>query len=219
MSMISNNIAEIKSMLPPQVRLEAAAKTRSSEEIDEAIKAGADIIGHNYVQEGERAARLTKDRIPLHFIGHMQTNKVKKAIEIFDMIETLDSLKLASEIEKRCAASGKTMDVLIEVNSGRESNKFGIMPENVIAFAAEISVFKHIRVCGLMTMGPFTDDPEEARPYFVETRRCFEKLGEKEYPNMIMRDLSMGMTGSYKTAIEEGANIVRVGTKIFGRRE
>jgi len=135
------------------------------------------------------------------------------------MIETVDSVKLAGEIEKRCKAIGKVIAVLVEINSGKEPQKFGILPEEAESFVREISQLENLKVKGLMTMGPAFGDPEKARPYFIETRKTYEKIKSLNIPNVEMKYLSMGMTNSYQVAIEEGANIVRIGTKIFGPRE
>ena len=216
--MIEKNVKKILEELPAGVRLVAAAKTRSVEEIRRALEAGIEIIGENYVQEAEDAFAGVGRRVKWHLIGHLQRNKAKKAVEIFDVIETLDSLALAQEIDKRCARSGKSMTVLIEINSGRESQKFGVMPEEAEALIQEVSTLQHVRIRGLMTMGPIFGNPEDARPYFVETRRVFEAIKKLEIPGVIMADLSMGMTNSYHVAIQEGANIVRIGTRIFGPR-
>ncbi|MCD6192522.1 MAG: YggS family pyridoxal phosphate-dependent enzyme [Candidatus Aminicenantes bacterium] len=219
MSQITKNVKKILAELPPGVELEAAAKGRSPQEILEAIEAGVKIIGENYVQEALVAYQVIGARAKWHFIGHLQRNKVKKAIEIFDMIETLDSLPLAEEIEKRCRLKGKVMPVLIEVNSGREPQKYGVLPEEVEDFVRQITDFSHLQVLGLMTMGPAFGDPEEARPYFQETRRLFERLKSLALPGVEMKYLSMGMSNSYRVAIEEGANLVRLGTILFGPRE
>jgi pyridoxal phosphate enzyme (YggS family) len=144
---------------------------------------------------------------------------VKKAVRIFDMIETVDSIEIAREIDKRCAQIDKVMPVLIEVNSGREKQKSGVLPENVEQLAKEISAFQNIRVTGLMTMGPRFGNPEDSRPYFFETKKLFEKIKKLNLPNIEIKYLSMGMTNSYKIAVEEGANIVRIGSKIFGERD
>lgn len=216
---IKENVRALLAELPPGVELEAAAKGQPPEKIKEAIEAGVKIIGENYVQEALLAQRVIGRSVRWHFIGHLQKNKVKKAVEIFDLIETVDSLELALEIEKRAAAAGKVMPVLIEVNSGREPQKFGVWPEKVIDLARKIVNLPHLRLMGLMTMGPFTGDPEEARPYFRETRLLFEELKKMNLPNCELRYLSMGMTNSYRVAIEEGANLIRIGTKIFGPRE
>jgi hypothetical protein len=153
-----------------------------------------------------------------HFIGHLQKNKVKKAVRIFDMIETVDSAEIAREIDKRCAQIGKIMLVLIEINSGREEQKAGVFPEEAEQLVKEISTYQNIRIMGLMTMGPRVGNPEDSRPYFVETTRIFERIQKLNLPDADMRYLSMGMTNSYKVAMEEGANIVRIGSKIFGER-
>jgi len=216
---IKENVRALLAELPPGVELEAAAKGQPPEKIKEAIEAGIKIIGENYVQEALVAQRVIGRSVRWHFIGHLQKNKVKKAVELFDLIETVDSHELALEIERRAAAAGKVMPVLIEVNSGREPQKFGVWPEKVIDLAREIVNLPHLRLMGLMTMGPFTGDPEEARPYFRETRLLFEALKKMNLPNCELRYLSMGMTNSYRVAIEEGANLIRIGTKIFGPRE
>ena len=216
--MIRENVKQLLKEIPAGVELEAAAKTRTPDEVLEAIEAGVTIIGENYIQEAQSIYDAVKGKARLHFIGHLQRNKVKKAVEIFDMIETVDSLRIAEEIDKRCAQIDRRIDVLIEINSGREPQKFGIFPEKAHDLIQEISSLEHIQIMGLMTMGPFTGDPEEARPYFVETRRCFEEFKTLSLPNVGMRYLSMGMTNSFRVAIEEGANIVRIGTKIFGER-
>ena len=217
--MIKQNVSQILSELPGGVQLVAAAKTRQPEEVLEAVESGVKIVGENYVQEAERAYEVVGNRARWHFIGYLQKNKVKKAVRIFDMIETVDSVEIAMEIDKRCAQIGKVMPVLIEVNSGREKQKSGVFPESVEQLAREISAFQNIRVMGLMTMGPRFGNPEDSRPYFVETKKIFEKIKKLNLPNIEMKYLSMGMTNSYKVAIEEGANIVRIGSKIFGERD
>ena len=216
--MIKQNVEKILSQLPGGVQLVAAAKTRQPEEILEAVEAGVKIVGENYVQEAERAYQAVGDRAEWHFIGYLQKNKVIKAVGLFDMIETVDSVGIAREIDKGCAKIGKTMPVLIEVNSGRERQKSGVLPENAEQLSKEISALKNIRVMGLMTMGPRSGNPEDSRPYFVETRRLFENIRQLELPYVEMRYLSMGMSNSYKIAIEEGANMVRLGSMIFGER-
>ena len=215
---IKQNVSQILSELPEGVQLVAAAKTRKPEEILEAIETGIKIVGENYVQEAERAYELIGNKAKWHFIGHLQKNKVKKAVKIFDMIETVDSFELVKEIDKRCAQIGKVMSVLIEVNIGREAQKSGVLPENTEQLAKEISALPNIRLMGLMTMGPLSGDPEDSRPYFVAMKKLFEKMKKVELPNTEMKYLSMGMTNSYQIAPEEGANIVRIGTKIFGER-
>ncbi|MBS3818374.1 YggS family pyridoxal phosphate-dependent enzyme [bacterium] len=216
---IKENVNQILKELPSYVQLVGAAKTRTPQEIQEAARAGIKIIGENYVQEAEEALQVVGHRVKWHFIGHLQRNKAKKAVRIFDVIETVDSLKIAKEINKQCARIGKVMPVLIEINSGREEQKYGIYPEDTEEFASSLGKFNNIHVHGLMTMGPFTGNPENARPYFQETKKIFDKLNSKNLPRIEMKILSMGMTNSYKVAVQEGANMVRIGTKIFGIRE
>jgi pyridoxal phosphate enzyme (YggS family) len=216
--MIKDNVAAILRELPPGVELVAAAKTRTASEILQALEAGVRIIGENYVQEAADVFPAIGGRARWHFIGHLQTNKVKKAVEIFDLVETVDSIALGREIDKRSAAAGKTMDILVEVNSGREQQKAGVLPEEAEPLVRALAGLPHLRVRGLMTMGPFEGDPEDSRPYFKETRRVWEALKTLAIPGTEMRHLSMGMTNSWKVAIEEGATMVRIGTAIFGPR-
>ncbi len=216
--MIEENVKKILKELPDGVTLVAAAKTRTPEEILKAVNAGITTIGENYVQEAQQAHEKIGNKAKWHFIGHLQKNKVKKAVKIFDMIETVDSFKIAKEIDKRCTQIGKIIPVLIEVNSGREEQKFGVFPEDVEDLLNEISAFKTIKVMGLMTMGPMFGDTEDSRPYFIETRKIFKKIKKIGLPGVEMKFLSMGMTNSYKIAIQEGANMVRLGTLLFGDR-
>lgn len=217
--MIAENVKKILRELPEGVELVAAAKTRTPEEILQAAEAGVNIVGENYVQEARMAFTLVGHKVRWHFIGHLQRNKVKKAVEVFDMIETLDSIKLAAEIDKRCLRIGKIMPVLIEINSGKEKQKFGIWPEDAESLIRQAAEFKNIKIQGLMTMGPAFGNPEDARPYFINTKRLFDKIKALDIPGIEMKFLSMGMTNSYRVAIQEGANMVRIGTKIFGPRE
>ncbi len=219
LAMIKRNVKQILSELPEGVELAAAAKTRTPQEVLEAIEAGVKIIGENYVQEAERAYEIVGNRARWHLIGHLQRNKVKKAVQIFDVIETVDSIEIAEEINKRCAQTGKVMPVLIEINSGREEQKSGVFPENAEKLIREISVLPNLKVKGLMTMGPRFGNPEDSRPYFVETKKQFDRIKELNLPDIEMKCLSMGMTNSYRIALEEGANIVRIGSKIFGEWE
>ncbi len=215
---IAENVRQILAELPAGVELVAAAKTRAPQEILEAVGAGIRIIGENYVQEAENAYRVIGNRAAWHFIGHLQRNKVKKAVAFFDMIETVDSIEIAGEIDKRCGEIGKVMPVLVEINSGREAPKAGVYPENTEKLIAAMAALPNIRVMGLMTMGTAAGGTEELRANFRETRRVFERLQPIDQPNLEMKYLSMGMTDSYRIALEEGANIVRIGSKIFGAR-
>jgi len=218
--MIKENVKSILSELPQGVELVGAAKTRTPEEILEAINAGLRIVGENYIQEAEKAFEFVgSGKARWHMIGHLQSNKAKKAVGIFDMIETVDSVKLARALNNASEKIGKVMSVLIEVNSGQEPQKAGVMPGSVYSLIKEISGFSNLQVDGLMTMGPFSGDPEDARPYFQLTRELFEQLKTADLPGARMRYLSMGMSNSYRVALEEGANLVRIGTKIFGKRD
>lgn len=216
---IEESVVKILNSLPSGVSLVAAAKTRSPEEVQAAIRAGIKIIGYNYVQEAEKMYQFIGNQVRWHMIGHLQRNKVKKAVKLFNMIETIDSIQIAESVDKRCASESKTMPVLIEINSGKESNKTGVLPEDVDELILKICDLYNLRVRGLMTMGPRFGNPEDARPYFKATKAAFKRLSKAEIPNTEMRYLSMGMSNSYKIAIEEGANIVRIGTKLFGKRD
>ena len=215
---IRENVKTLLEELPDGVELVGAAKGRTAREIEEAIVAGLKIVGENYIQETLPVQNRVSRDVEWHFIGHLQRNKVKQAVGIFDMIESLDSLRLAEEIDKRCGEIGKVMPVLVEVNSGREKQKFGVLPEDVEELVKKVSSLPNIKIMGLMTMGPRFGDPEDSRPYFQETRKIFERLKQLDLPNVETRYLSMGMTNSYRIALEEGANVVRIGTKIFGER-
>ncbi|MGP8079822.1 MAG: YggS family pyridoxal phosphate-dependent enzyme [Dehalococcoidales bacterium] len=218
MTDISINIQKLLKELPPGVQLVAAVKNRTPAEITAAVRAGITILGENYVQEAAEHYTAVGRVAQWHCIGHLQKNKIKKAVEIFDMIQTVDSLEMAREIDKRCQSINKIMPILIEVNSGRELRKSGVLPEDVAALAQSIAAIPNIRLMGLMTMGPAFGDPAAARPYFVTTRQVFEDIKARYIPNVTMQYLSMGMTNSYQVALREGANIVRLGTLIFGQR-
>jgi pyridoxal phosphate enzyme (YggS family) len=217
-SMIKENVKSILVRLPAGVEVVAAGKSRSAEEIRQAVEAGIRIVGENYVQEAEEKFKVIGRTAQWHFIGHLQKNKVKRAVEIFDMIETVDSFKIAEQIDKVCQPKSKVMSVLIEVNSAREKQKFGVFPEDVEPLIEQIRQLKYIKICGLMTMGPFLENIEELRPYFRGIRELFEKIKSLNLAGIEMGYLSMGMSDSYPIAIQEGANLVRIGTAIFGKR-
>jgi len=215
MSRVTDNVKRILGELPPGIALVAVAKGRSPDQIKEALNAGAGIIGENYLQEAQTAFAAIGKTVRWHFIGHLQRNKVKAAVQLFDMVETVDSRELAVEIDKRCREISKIMPVLIEVNSAREPNKSGALPEGVLDLVRQLAVFPNIRVQGLMTMGPVVASPEEIRPYFRRTRELYEEIKQLAIPGAVMQYLSMGMSESYRVAIEEGANLVRLGRAIF----
>lgn len=201
---------------PREIRLIAVTKTVEVGRIREAISAGATILGENYVQEArKKIEEIDRTGIQWHFIGHLQTNKAKYAVGLFDMIHSLDSIKLARELERRAAAQDRVIDCLIEVNLSHESSKWGMTKENALELAHETKVLKSIALKGLMTMPPYFDDPELARPYFISLRMLKEELGRHGIP---VPELSMGMSSDFEVAIEEGATMIRVGTAIFGER-
>lgn len=214
MAGIKDNVQRILNELPGHVELVATAKGQRVEDILEAIDGGAKIIGENYLQEAEEKFNIIGRKVKWHFIGYLQKNKVKKAAQIFDMIETVDSVEIAGVIDKACAGTNKIMPILIEVNSGREKNKSGALPEDVETLARHIAKLKNIKLTGLMTMGPALKNPEDYRPYFRDTKALFDKIKSI----IDIKYLSMGMSDSYHIAIHEGANLVRIGTAIFGPR-
>jgi len=220
---IRKNINKILSELPDGVKLVAAAKQRFPEEVLEAVECGVKIVGENYVGEAKRAYQVVGNKAEWHFIGRARTEKHdllrRKTLEMFDMIETVDSVELAQEIDERCRQIGKVMPILIEINSGEEKQKAGVSPRDAEQLIKEVSSFKNIKVMGLMTMGPRFGNPEDARPYFIKTRGIFDTIRRLNLPNVDMRYLSMGMTNSYQVAVEEGANMVRIGTRLFGERD
>jgi len=215
---IKETVKKCISSLPPDVDLVAAAKTRTPEELKAAVEAGVRIFGYNYLQEAEQMFPHIGHSVQWHMIGHLQSNKAKRAALLFDMIETIDSLKIARQVNRFCADMNKIMPVLIEINSGEESNKTGVLPGDVDDLVREISTLSHLRIQGLMTMGPRFENPEITRPYFLRTKHIFERLRSLKLPGLDLKYLSMGMSNSYQVAIEEGANMVRIGTAVFGPR-
>jgi pyridoxal phosphate enzyme (YggS family) len=215
---ITESVQRILKTIPPGVVLLAAAKTRSLEEVEEVICAGVTHIGYNYVQEALPIIQAVGSRATWHMIGHLQTNKARLAVQHFDLIETVDSLRLAKVLDRHCADMGKMLPVLVEINSGHETNKTGVMPDEVDELVQQMSALEHIHVEGLMTMGPRFGNPEDSRPYFKTTRVAFERLAARKLPNVSMHYLCMGMSNNYRIAIEESANIIRLGTILFGER-
>lgn len=205
---------------PEEVTLMAVTKTRTASELNEVIDAGATDIGENKVQEVLEKYEHVKP-VNWHLIGHLQTNKVKSVVDKVVMIHSVDSLRLAKEIDKRCAAIDKTMDILMEVNIGREESKSGILAEELKQLVAEIAEgCEHVRIRGIMCIPPICEDSEEARKYFAEARQLFEDMKTWDFANERLQPdvLSMGMSGDFEVAIEEGSTIVRVGSSIFGPR-
>lgn len=213
--MIKENIEKIKKLIPENITIVAATKTRSVEEIKQAVECGITDIGENYVQEAEKKFNEIGKIVRWHLIGHLQKNKVKKALKIFDIIETIDSFSIAKEISKHLQ---EPYPVLIEVNSAKEPQKTGIYPEDVENTIKDISNLPNIVIQGLMTMGPIVENPEKIRPYFRLTKQLFDSCKKLNLPNVKMKVLSMGMSDSWQIAVEEGATCVRIGTAIFGPR-
>jgi pyridoxal phosphate enzyme (YggS family) len=201
------------------ITLVAVTKTVEPERIIEGIDAGIKIIGENRIQEAEEKFKFIKRDVEKHLIGHLQTNKVKKALELFDLVQSVDSLYLAREISKRAKEKGKLADILIEVNTSDEPSKYGVKPGETSGFAEEVVKLENIKIKGLMTVGLLTDELEKARPCFVKLRNIFESLKNLRRENVEMKYLSMGMSSDFEVAIEEGANMIRVGTAVFGPRK
>lgn len=202
-----------------EVTLIAVSKTKPVSDIREAMACGITVFGENKVQEIRDKTAEIKEPLNWHMIGHLQANKVKYLPGVACMIHSVDNLKLAQEIEKQAAKHDLTMDVLIEVNMAHEDTKFGLSPEEAIPFVKEISALEHLNIRGLMTIAPYTDDPESNRVYFKGLRQLKDDINALNIPGVKMDTLSMGMTGDYQVAIEEGATFVRVGTGIFGERD
>lgn len=204
---------------PETIRLVAVSKTIPSETVKKAIDAGADILGENYIQEARTKFNdLYSYPVSWHFIGHLQTNKAKYAVRIFDLIHSVDSVKLAIELDKQAKKTGKIQNILIQVNVADESTKTGVSVQNTLNLVKEISGFKNLAIKGLMTMPPFFNAPEKVRPFFKNLCSLRDQISKEAIHNVDMDELSMGMTGDFEVAIEEGATLVRIGTAIFGER-
>jgi pyridoxal phosphate enzyme (YggS family) len=226
MGAIEENLLKVKERIdnaatrvgrdPAQITLIAVTKTVAIERIREAIAAGMIAFGENYVQEARnKIDEIGRTGLQWHFIGHLQTNKAHYAVRLFDLIHAVDSIKVARELSKRASAEGKTIDCLIEANLAEEASKFGTTEEEARELAHEMHGLEHISLQGLMTMPPYFDDPELARPYFIALRKLQERLAQDGIP---LPELSMGMSTDFEVAIEEGATMVRVGRAIFGER-
>ena len=205
---------------PQTIELMAVSKTVPPERIREAYDAGLRVFGENRVQEfaGKSEALRHLSDIEWHMIGHLQRNKVRLAVELFDVIESLDNLALARELDKEGRRRGKIIRAFVEINLGGEESKSGIAKNHVASLLESVAKLANLRVEGLMTVPPFRQDPEQVRPYFRELRELKEKLSESGFPNVELKELSMGMTHDYPVAVEEGATIVRIGTALFGPR-
>jgi pyridoxal phosphate enzyme (YggS family) len=210
--------ASISGRKREDIILIAVTKNVEPERIIEGIDAGIKIIGENRIQEAQEKFKFIKKNVEKHLVGHLQTNKVKKALELFDLIQSVDSLHLAQEISRRSKEKEKTAEILIEVNTSGEPSKYGVQPEEVSDLVEEIFKLENVKIKGLMTVGLFTEEIEKVRPCFVKLRSLYESLKSLKKENVEMKYLSMGMSSDFEVAIEEGANMIRIGTAIFGSR-
>ena len=228
MGSIADNLARVKERIadaalrsgrsPESVKLVGVSKTVDLERVEKAISAGLQILGENYVQEAREKIEQLGDRVSWHFVGRLQTNKAKYAVKLFDLIQTVDSFKLAAELNRRAQPLQRVIPIIIQVNLAGEASKGGVHPPECISLIRQIAELPNLRVQGLMTMPPFFNDPERARPFFRQLRELSERVAEAQVVGTEMKEISMGMSGDYEAAIEEGATLVRVGTAIFGER-
>lgn len=227
--MIADNLTGIRERIgeaairvgrnPEEIRIVGAAKKQSMEKIQQAVEAGLRIIGHNYVQEAaEQLAMADISTVELHMIGHLQRNKAGKAVELFDVIETVDDERLVSALDRRARDTDKIIGVMIQVNVSGEAQKSGTTEGRVKELAEAVRNCANVRLLGLMTMPPFFDDPQRARPYFAQLRQIRDRLLAAGVLTPDMNELSMGMTGDFEVAVEEGSTLVRIGTALFGAR-
>jgi pyridoxal phosphate enzyme (YggS family) len=196
----------------------AVSKTVLAERVCQAIEAGVKILGENYVQEAQKKIEVLGHNVAWHFIGHLQTNKAKVAVRLFDLIHSVDSLNLAQELNRQAQDQGKVLPVLLQVNLSGETQKFGAQEREIFQVAEKLSGMEGLLVKGLMTMPPYFEDPEASRPYYVELRKLSERLAQQKLARILIEELSMGMSNDFEVAVEEGATLVRVGTAIFGPR-
>ena len=201
---------------PDEVKLVAVSKTVEVARIREAIEAGVSVLGENYIQEAQKKIEEIGKPVSWHFIGHLQSNKAKYAIRLFDMIHCIDSHSLVDELNRRAEQADRVIKVMIEVNLSKEATKFGTDEEMVFNLARKVQTHQHLSLEGLMTMPPYFDSPEKGRPYYIALRELEERIVKEGIP---MKELSMGMSNDFEVAIEEGATFVRVGTAIFGPRK
>lgn len=228
MNQISRNLEEIKQRLneaalaarrnPAEVRLVAVTKTVTLDRLKEAVAAGHTLFGENYVQEAKGKIADLGPGLTWHFIGHLQSNKAKAAVEAFDLIHSVDRVRLARALEQAAARRGKLQEILIQVNLAGEVSKSGTAPEDAQDLLSQISQMPHLKVMGLMTMPPWFDEPERVRPYFQALRELRDRLRDLRLVEGELPELSMGMTGDFEVAVAEGATLVRIGTAIFGPR-
>lgn len=228
MSSIAENLAQVKQCIadickgcgrdPSSITLVAVSKTRPAEDIQQAMLAGQQVFGENYVQEMTGKAAMLPDAVQWHFIGHLQSNKVRQIAGLTSLIHSVDRLSLAKELSSQWVKLNKVCNLLVQVNVSGEKSKSGTTTKDALALVEEISLLPNLQVQGLMTMPPFFDNPEKARPFFRELKLLADEIKNKAFTAVTMEHLSMGMSGDFEVAIEEGATLVRVGTAIFGER-
>jgi hypothetical protein len=226
MSVIKQNLLRVRERIekasqktgrdPKEINLVAVSKTVEVARIREAIEAGVSILGENYIQEAQKKIEEIGKPVSWHFIGHLQSNKAKYAIRLFDMVHSLDSLPLAEELNRRAEQADRVIRAMIEVNLSKEATKFGTDEEMVLTLARKVQTLGHVSLEGLMTMPPYFDSPEMSRPYYIALRDLKERMVKEGIP---IKELSMGMSNDFEVAIEEGATYIRVGTAIFGQRK
>jgi pyridoxal phosphate enzyme (YggS family) len=225
MSSVKENLLKVRERIeraaqkagrdPKEIKLVAVSKTVEVDRIKEAIEAGVSILGENYVQEAQEKIEALGKSVSWHFIGHLQSNKAKYAVRLFDVIHSIDSIPLAEELNRRAEQPDRVIRVMIEVNLSKEATKFGTDEERVLNLARRIQNLDHLSLEGLMTMPPYFDSPEMSRPYYVALRELKDRMVKEGIP---LKELSMGMSNDFEIAVEEGATYVRVGTAIFGPR-
>jgi pyridoxal phosphate enzyme (YggS family) len=227
--MIERNLQDIRQKItetaiqcgrePATIKLVAVSKKFPVSDIQGAIRTGQFLFGENYIQEAAQKKTEIGDMASFHFIGHLQSNKAKLAAQIFEMIETIDRYKLAAALDKELKYLGKTLDVLVQVNIGEEPQKSGVLPQNTEELLKRLLLLSNLKVRGLMAIPPYSDNPEQTRPYFKALRLLAEEMNRKNYfPDSTCVELSMGMSSDYTIAIEEGATFIRIGTALFGNR-
>ena len=227
--MIDRNLQDIRRKItetaiqcgrdPATIRLVAVSKKFPASHIQEAIRAGQLLFGENYIQEAAQKKTEIGDAASFHFIGHLQSNKAKMAAQIFEMVETIDRYKLAAALDKALKYLGKTLDILVQVNIGQEPQKSGVLPQDTEELLKKLLLLSNLKVRGLMTIPPYSDNPEHTRPYFKALRLLGEEMQKKNYfSDSTCVELSMGMSSDYTVAIEEGATYIRIGTALFGNR-
>jgi len=202
-----------------KIQLIAVSKTNPPEKIRQAIDCGLTVFGENYIQESKnKIAEIPDSSISWHFIGHLQRNKAKYAVKLFNLIHTVDSMKLAEELNRQAKKINKIQHILLQVNVGMEGSKSGVSPDDALGLSKDVSCLQNLKIKGLMTIPPLYNAPEQVTPYFKTLRALRDTIQNKKIPNVQMDELSMGMTGDFEVAIQEGATLIRIGTAIFGER-